>query len=228
MKVHYCLPTYNQPHMLRRAVEAALASDIPLASVTVVDLSREHYAAGLLEGLEGVTVITMPHNIGLGPTWNLFYALYDDYIVIGNDDVIVEPGTLRIMAEAAERSTEALFFGFKDQFSFFLLKKQAYLEAGPFDPVFWPIYWEDVCMGYRLRLLGYTPVDVKEARFEHEHSQSMKALDPVATELFWNRFKRNQAYYEEKWGGPRGEETFAVPFGGVRVSVPAKITPPPA
>lgn len=225
MKVHYCLPTYNQPQMLRRAVEAALASDIALASVTVVDLSRDHYAARELEGLDGVTLITMPHNIGLGATWNLFYALYDDYLVIGNDDVIVEPGTLRIMAEAAERSTEALFFGFKDKFSFFLLKKQAYLEAGAFDPVFWPIYWEDVCMKYRLRLLGYTPVEVPEARFEHEHSQSMKALDPVATELFWKRFKRNQAYYEEKWGGTRDHETYAIPFGGRRARVPAKILP---
>lgn len=228
MKVHYCLPTYNQPQLLRRAVEAALASDIELAEVTVVDLSPEHYAAGLLAGLERVEVITMPHNIGLGATWNLFYALHEDWIVIGNDDVIVETGTLRAMVEAAERSTEALFFGFKDKFSFFLLKKQAYLEAGPFDPVFWPIYWEDVCMGYRLRLLGYTPVDVPEARFEHEHSQSMKALDPAATELFWTRFKRNQAYYEAKWGGPRDEETFAVPFGGLRVSAPAKVLPPAA
>lgn len=228
MKVHYCLPTYNQPQMLRRAVEAALASDCDLAEVTVVDLSKDHYAAGLLEGLDRVHVITMPHNIGLGATWNLFYSLYDDYLVIGNDDVIVQQDTLRIMAETADRSTEALFFGYKDPFSFFLLKKQAYLEAGPFDPVFWPIYWEDVCMGYRLSLLGYTPVHVSEALFEHEHSQSMKALDPKATELFWQRFKRNQAYYEAKWGGPRGQETFAVPFGGLRVSVPAKILPPAA
>ena len=44
MKVHYCLPTYNQPQLLRRAVEAALASDIELAEVTVVDLSPEHVA----------------------------------------------------------------------------------------------------------------------------------------------------------------------------------------
>lgn len=228
MKVHFCLPTYNQPQLLRRTVEAALASDIEIATVTVVDLSREHYAAGLLEGLDGVTVLTMPSNIGLGATWNLFFALYDDYIVIGNDDVIVEPGTLRTMVTAAERSTEALFFGYKDQFSFFLLKKQAYLEAGPFDPVFWPIYWEDVCMGYRLQLLGYTSVEVADARFEHEHSRSMKALDPVATELFWQRFKRNQAYYETKWGGTRGEETYAIPFGGVRATAPAKILPPAA
>lgn len=220
MNVHFCLPTYNQPRLLRRAVLAALQSDIALAAVTVIDLSREHYAADVLADLPGVDVLTMPGNIGLGAAWNLFFALHDDWIVMGNDDVIVEPGTLRAMAEAAEASPEALFFGHKDEFSFFLLKKAAYLQAGPFDPAFWPIYWEDVCMARRLRLLGYTPVVVGEARFEHEHSRSLKALDPAATEAFWRRFKRNQAYYEDKWGGTRDQETHAIPFGGAPPRVP--------
>ena len=220
MNVHYCLPTYNQPQLLRRAVEAALRSDIELAGITVIDLSPEHYAGTVLAGLEHVTVLTMPSNIGLGASWNLFFALHDDHIVLGNDDVIVEPGTLRAMVTAAQESPEALFFGFKDQFSFFLLKKAAYLQAGPFDPAFWPIYWEDVCMEYRLKLLGYRTVVVEAARFEHEHSRSMKALDPAATESFWRRFQRNQAYYEDKWGGARYEETHALPFGGARPRVP--------
>jgi GT2 family glycosyltransferase len=220
MSVRYCLPTYNQPLLLRRAVEAALRSDCDLAGVTVIDLSPEHYAEEVLFGLDGVTVGTMPENIGLGATWNLFYALYQDHIVIGNDDVIVESGTLREMVTAAEQSPEVLFFGCKDEFSFFLLKKAAYLQAGPFDPAFWPIYWEDVCMGYRLKLLGYTPVVVPTARFEHEHSRSMKSIETAATERFWNRFKRNQAYYEAKWGGPRDHETFKIPFNGEPPRVP--------
>ena len=220
MSVHYCLPTYNQPQLLRRAVEAALRSDIELAGITVIDLSPSHYAQEVLDGLEGVTVGTMPENIGLAACWNLLYALYNDYIVIGNDDVIVEPDTLREMVEAAAQSPEALFFGFKDEFSFFLLKKAAYLQAGPFDPAFWPIYWEDVCMAYRLRLLGYTPVVVPTARFEHEHSRSLNTLEGAATERFWQRFKRNQAYYEDKWGGPRNQETYKIPFNGAPPRIP--------
>lgn len=228
MKLRYCLPTYNQPHMLRRAVEAALQSDVVLDGVTVVDLSPEHYAAEVLNGLEDVTVLTMPTNIGLGACWNLFYALYDDYFVIGNDDVIVEPQTIRELVLAAAQSPEALFFGYKDQFSFFLLKKPAYLQAGPFDPAFWPIYWEDVCMSHRLQLLGYTPVTVDAARFEHEHSRSLNALeDPAAKATFWNRFKRNQAYYEDKWGGTRGQETHRLPFNGEPARVPPFDWTPP-
>jgi GT2 family glycosyltransferase len=220
VSVRYCLPTFNQPRMLRRAVEAALQSDIELAGVTVIDLSPEHYAQEVLDGLDNVTIGTMPENIGLAATWNLLFALYHDYIVIGNDDVIVEPGTLREMVTAAANSPEALFFGYKDEFSFFLLKKAAFLQAGPFDPAFWPIYWEDVCMGYRLRLLGYTPVVVPTARFEHEHSRSLNSLEGAATERFWNRFKRNQAYYEDKWGGTRSAETYRIPFNGEPARVP--------
>ena len=220
MNVHYCLPTYNQPKLLRRAVEAAMQSDIELAGITVIDLSPEHYAQEILEGLPGVMVGTMPTNIGLAACWNLLFAMYNDYIIIGNDDVIVEPGTLREMVTAAQASKEALFFGFKDEFSFFLLKKAAFLQAGPFDPAFWPIYWEDVCMGYRLSRLGYTPVVVESARFEHEHSRSLNSLKGEATDRFWKRFKRNQAYYEDKWGGPRGAETFTVPFDGQPARVP--------
>jgi GT2 family glycosyltransferase len=220
MSVRYCVPTYNQPQMLRRAVEAALRSDVELDGVTVIDLSPEHYAQELLDGLDGVTVGTMPENIGLAACWNLLYALYQDHIVIGNDDVIVEPGTLREMVSAAESSPEVLFFGYKDEFSFFLLKKAAYLQAGPFDPAFWPIYWEDVCMRYRLRLLGHLPVVVSTARFEHEHSRSLNSLEGAATERFWKRFQRNQSYYEDKWGGPRDRETYTIPFDGAPARVP--------
>lgn len=221
MNLRLCLPTYNQPVLLRGAVEAALDSDIILDGVTVVDLSPEHYAAGVLAGLEGVTVITMPTNIGLAATWNLFFSLYDDYIVIGNDDVIVEPSAIRELALAAAQSPEALFYGYKDEFSFFLLKKPAFLQAGPFDPAFWPIYWEDVCMIYRLKLLGYTPVVVDACRFTHEHSRSMNALpEGPAKERFWRRFQRNQSYYEDKWGGPRYAETYKLPFDGQPARVP--------
>ena len=75
-------------------------------------------------------------------------------------------------------------------------------------------------MGYRLQLLGYRPVVVESARFEHEHSRSMRSLDDPATQRFWQRFKRNQAYYEAKWGGPRGQETFRTPFNGEPAHVP--------
>ncbi len=221
MTLHYCMPTYNQPALLRRAVEAALDSDIILDGVTVVDLSPEHYAERVLAGLEGVTVITMPTNIGLAATWNLFFSLYDDYLIIGNDDIILEPSAIRELAMAAAQSPEALFHGYKDEFSLFLLKKPAYLQAGPFDPAFWPIYWEDVCMNHRLKLLGYTPVVVDACRFEHEHSRSMNALpEGDAKERFWKRFQRNQAYYEDKWGGPRHSETYRLPFNGEPARVP--------
>ena len=48
----------------------------------------------------------------------------------------------------------------------------------------------------------------------------MKALDGTATDRFWNRFKRNQSYYEDKWGGPRNQETYKVPFDGQPARVP--------
>jgi GT2 family glycosyltransferase len=212
MSVRLCLTTMNRPELLVRAVDAALKSDIPL-DITVIDNSPEHYAEALVG--DRATVLTMPVNIGLPRAVNLFFALYSDYIIISNDDIAVDPHTIRAMVEAAEaRPDDALFFEVEAHFSFFLLKKWAFLAAGPVDTAFWPLYYDDCCLAYRLKLLGLLPVVVTAATLHHEQSATLKAYDEAGRLQHDENFLRNQAYYVKKWGGLPGHETFTLPFDG--------------
>jgi GT2 family glycosyltransferase len=222
MNLRYCITTMNRPVELQQAVDAALQSDIPLDGVVVIDNSSEHYAQQLVG--DRATIITLPHNAGLGPALNLCFALYSDFIVCANDDLMVLPHSVRRLVEEATAHPEtALFYGAHDgesMFSLFLLRKQAFLEVGGFDPAIWPVYYDDLDLLYRLKLVGYTPVTVQDATYSHVKNGTIKALDPARRALHDRQFARNEAYYRAKWGGLKFEETFTVPFGGQRPSVP--------
>jgi GT2 family glycosyltransferase len=224
--VRLCITTYNRPAELVTCVDAGLRSDIELAGITVVDNSPAHYAQGLVG--DRATVVTLPENIGFGPSINLFYAMYDDYIVYANDDVVVHPHSVRELVEHAERfPSYKLLYGNHDgegMWSLFLLRKQAFLEAGPFDPAIWPLYYEDIDMLYRLRLLGYEPVTVHAATYGHIKNGTIKAFDVKRRILHERQFSRNEAYYRDKWGGLKFAETFTLPFNGGRPKVPPLIT----
>jgi GT2 family glycosyltransferase len=225
METRLLITTYNRPDELVRAVDAAWASDQPLAEVVVIDNSPEHYAHTLLLGK--ATVITLPHAAGLGPCLNLAFALYDDYLICSNDDLTVRPQALRALVEAAERQpADALFYGShngEDMWSLFLLRKQAFLETGGFDPAIWPLYYDDIDMLYRLKLLGYTPVTVREAVYDHVHNGTIKVFDAKRKDLHDRQFYRNEAFYKTKWGGLKFEERFTQPFDGKRPTVPPLI-----
>lgn len=214
MNVRLCMPTYNRPDELSHAVDAALRSDIAL-EVVVVDNSVEHYAQALVGDV--ATVITLPVSAGLASTWNLVFSMYEDHIVMINDDVAVHTHTVRAMVERAEKEKNSvLFFGAYDEFACFLLRRCAYLDVGPFDPVFRPIYYEDIDMLYRLKLRGYLPVTIFEATFDHVKNATLKALSHDEEVRHWDQFHRNEHYYREKWGGLRDEERFVLPFNGAK------------
>lgn len=228
MDIRFCITTYNRPQELVACVRSALASDIGLTGITVIDNSQAHYAMPMLrDDYPQVTVVTLPASAGFGPSINLLYAMYDDYIVYANDDVVVHPQSVRELVEHAERfPSYKLLYGNHDgegMFSFFLLKKQAFLEVGGFDPAIWPLYYEDIDFLYRFRLLGYEPVTVHAATYGHIKNATIKAFDVRRRDLHERQFHRNEAYYGAKWGGLKFEERFTMPFDGLKPFVPPLI-----
>lgn len=229
MDVRLCITTMNRPAELVKAVEAAFGSDIELADVVVIDNSTEHYAAQVLQPREDdrLSIITLPHNAGLGPALNLAFALYDDYLICQNDDVAVHPHAIRELVEHAEQfpSYKLLYGNHDDEsmFSLFLLRKQAYLEVGGWDPAIWPIYYDDIDVLYKLRLLGYEPVTIHAATYDHVKNGTIKAFDAARKELHDRQFARNEALYQLKWGGLKFNERFTLPFNGGRAVVPPLI-----
>ena len=87
--------------------------------------------------------------------------------------------------------------------------RRVFETVGRFDENFWPAYYEDIDFGRRM-WLGFAQqqwprihCDVSLAGFSHGVDLGGAVIDN----------DKLAAYYAEKWGGPKGEETYHRPFG---------------
>jgi GT2 family glycosyltransferase len=83
-------------------------------------------------------------------------------------------------------------------------------KLGTFDENFVPAYFEDADMRYRMMLLGYDGIAVPDAKMLHKWSTTQNMDAPVCSH---EQFRRNRAYYIEKWGGDHKHERFSRPYG---------------
>jgi len=214
-KLYYCIATYNRPDLLFDCVSAVYKDRNLLEGIIIIDNSKEGYAADILKDLDIILVRDSAIN-GLCGAWNyIFYHFNGDYI-FSNDDIIVHDGCIQNAINAIEGNDNLLYFGYKDAFSWFILKRKAFLEVGYFDMNFAPIYFDDNDYAYRLKLIGVEPVVLYQCTFDHLHggSASLKAYSPAEMEDHHRRFNKNKDYYISKWGGIPTEEKYTVPFNG--------------
>lgn len=102
---------YNASHLLGRAVEAALASAVPV-EVFVVDNASTDESLGLLKARVGnddrLHIIENHTNLGFAPGCNIaLERTRGDYVVLLNPDCIVQPDALRRVVEALEADPRA-------------------------------------------------------------------------------------------------------------------------
>lgn len=81
---------------------------------------------------------------------------------------------------------------------------------GYFDENFFPAYFEDNDMHYRIKLSPYKIGSLSTALFYHFGSKTQnKSHMPVVPAIL---FRKNQDYYISKWGGPPRREKYTKPF----------------
>lgn len=172
------------------------------------------------------------NNIGVAAAWNsgMRNAIKDGYryALISNDDVLLEKKSvescLNIINDTGvaivspnfcvpSRDGQDMYFerdlGLIESihWSCFIVDMYQLIEnCGWFDENFYPAYFEDNDMFYRMHLSGLRHLLDTENGFYHK--QSATCID-VVTQGDWEKC---QQYYIEKWGGPPGEETFIRPF----------------
>lgn len=175
------------------------------------------------------------HNEGVSAAWNsqLEHAadINCDVALVVNDDVTFTfAGTVYKMVNAIRHmgfdlvsginaldTVEADFQGGypTDQhpdFSCFAVQPESFLaKFGRFDEGFTPAYFEDNDMHYRLTLSNAKVARLRYA--PHHHQVSVTQNWGGERVVSHERFRGNQAYYELKWGGTPGNETFTRPFG---------------
>lgn len=208
---------------------------VKLGMVVPVYKNFEGFASLMLSVDEPVLPIVIPNwqgNRGVSWGWNkgIVQAIEADctHLLISNDDVALEPGTISKLLSAIDLGhdlvtpfdmnkfplTPEAHYPETPDFACFLVKPKEFVEKfGYFDVMFSPAYFEDNDMAYRIKLAGGSAVSVSNAGMRHIGSVTQfwggeQIVDSVM-------FERNRNYYAQKWGGWPGSEIYTQPFNGV-------------
>lgn len=220
-KVYYCLPTYKSYDLAYNSVLAALRGTRPPDHIAIIDNSGNGSAAlhlqPLTEKFSNVFIWPQNTNIGVAASWNMFHNnLPNDYVIIANDDIEIDPYTIERMVHVADRNPNQILFSGDgssgNAFSLFLLTKKGYNLIGAFDTTFYPAYFEDNDYVRRMMLKGYYIVPVNGATYQHEISSTMKRYTASELDAHHNYFRANERYYIRKWGGMPHNEQYETEF----------------
>lgn len=208
------VPTLYRYGLLDTLLVSAYAGRTKPSNVLVID-----NGGGYEPRVAGAVRVERPgRNIGVAAAWNriMQYAFDqgDRGVIISNDDAAFGPETFADVVNALETAPLVL----AGSFVLFGITRECVDKVGWFDERFWPAYHEDIDYMRRVKLAGLTEARVA-APPHHEVSATLKGLSRHSVQFIHDGAERNRLYYEQKWGGPAGAETFTTPFGG---------QPPPA
>lgn len=175
-------------------------------------------------------------NGGVAYGWNtgLLRAYRDgyEYALVCNDDIRFEPGVVRGLwndihetgavivtpNQNGHREMTGLTEGLADFFCFMVDIKQLFSNCGFFDSNFWPAYFEDNDMHYRIKLAGLSTYLDNDLVVHHHGSATQNHMVdfPVCSH---EQFVINRTYFVNKWGGVPGEERFTVPYDDDKLTI---------
>lgn len=210
VEFYVSIPTYICFDLLDRCIESVLASSWLPRRIFVTDNSQGNYPG---HPSKRVQVFTPPRNLGAGGSANFILPGIQPFpCVVLNDDIEVAPDTL----EAMVRCDSQVVCAMRDSaFTAFLIRSEAWNKIGPFDPVFWPAYYEDCDWAYRATLAGYPIVAPACGGFRNNGPSATKQrMNSADRNLVDRQYAVNTDYYLRKWGGRPHEEIYTVPFNG--------------
>lgn len=189
-----------------------------------------------------LTVINFPANLGVSYAWNtgIKYAIEhwnSKYFLIPNNDILLYKKTIPRLIDAFKNKNVVLTTSFnvnngeplptsiediddlfsekiteEPDFSCFMISKECVDKVGYFDENFYPAYFEDNDYHYRINLAGLKAIKTTRSVYFHFGSQTIKNDSKIR--VISNRnYIKNQKFFEKKWGGLPGHETYKTPFG---------------
>lgn len=154
-------------------------------------------------------------NRGVAASWNIgidqMERLGADWLIIVSAAIRFGPPGGDDLLAALDANPDALAVEAAQGIGWHLIAihRRVFETIGRFDENFWPAYYEDIDFGRRM-WLGFAQqqwprihCDVSLAGFSHGVDLGGAVIDN----------DKLAAYYAEKWGGPKGEETYHRPFG---------------
>jgi GT2 family glycosyltransferase len=228
-----CVPTLNRGHdKLQALLETALRDDNTMLPSKIIILDNgdqfpnaidiSDYDDGdpdlikILSRPEKVVLVTAKMNMGVAASWNWFMnnvPMEHGFMILSNDDIEYEKNTVKAFYEEMQKPNVNMVLSNGATWSAYTLSKKLYEEVGGFDENFYPAYFEDNDFHYRMRLLGYNFILSSNVTYGHETSSTLAAFSKAATEVHHHNFRKNRAYFNDKWGGLPTCEKYTKPFG---------------
>lgn len=219
------IPIYSNVHLLRNAVESALAQGVGNIKLFLVNNSPPGDSVTqylrTLQGL-GHTVVTFYPQLGVAGAWNYaleyIFAQDSDRALVINQDVELVPSTYRTLDDAEELFVTAVSVQDRAQlrnhvisperrphpdFSCFLIRAEVFKRVGRFDESIWPAYTEDSDMHVRMHRAGIRACCI-DIPFYHVGAATMKEADPAAQSALGAHADRNRERFYQKYGAHVG------------------------
>ena len=184
------VPVLARPELLYRMVASI---DHPVGHLLIIDNGGVVGDPPDLPGIEKVSVVRLPSNLGVAAAWNLGIKLtpHAPWWLICNFDVTVPPGSL---ARFAEVQTGGLVLSAAaPPWACFAIHDETVMHVGTFSEAYYPAYWEDVDYERRVRAAGI-PVTQTDIPVHHDNSSTIAAIKNRNVETFM----ANQSYYNRK------------------------------
>jgi GT2 family glycosyltransferase len=229
-----CCPTYKKFDLCHNMITSAMNGTLAPTAFIILDNScggfSEYLEQNHIDYPDHINIITAHRNEGCEPSWNIMLRIVEDKMphalaIVVNDDIVFHADTIERLVSRALR--DKIVYGYEpiyvcggldapNAFSLFLTHPATLFDKiGAFNENFYPAYFADNDMHWRMELLGYSLIRVEDCSASHgEGSATIKAYTPGEKALHHRQFQRNAHLYELMWGGEPGKETYKFPFNG--------------
>jgi GT2 family glycosyltransferase len=201
------IPVIGIPYISRSDLFLSTVTSInrPVQDIVIVDNSKD----GSVPVVDEAIYIRMGRNMGVSWAWNTIIKRTRNapWWVIMNADLRLGPDDLENINKAMDEGLDLVMIG---SMALFGVSAACIRRVGWFDENFVPAYCEDNDYIYRCKLLGAKTLWMA-AGWEHFGSATIKS-DPVAKASNDRSYPLNVKYYQAKWGGVMGNETYETPF----------------
>jgi GT2 family glycosyltransferase len=204
MKLCLGIPTLNRYDLLKPTLEL-YKDNFRACDMLILDNGRQQ-----IPERPYYHIINMQRNLGVAKSWNVLsealYANGNTHVCLLNDDVVWHKNKYEVEQFLKENPGD-FYMGSYAAFTIFIMPQETYKTVGPFDPIFYPAYYEDNDYVYRLKLKNKKII--QNSFFDADVFRCSETLkkDPSL-----ENNNENRQNYIAKWGGGPGEEKFRKPY----------------
>jgi GT2 family glycosyltransferase len=191
---HLIVPVLNRYDLLQRMINSI---DYPIQHLLIIDNGAELQSVLVPDLVQQVTILRMPANLGVAPSWNLGVKSFpfDDVFYFSSNDVVYSPGTLERLHKASDRGCVTICEEFP-HWQTFSVGDKVFERSGLFDESIFPMNWEDDEFTWRVESLGFDVVKV-DLPMSHDAHASFRSDDHYSQRNN-ETYKSNELYFRDK------------------------------